>query len=458
MKKLSVFIILIAAIFTLSACNTGQGAGAQPSPSVSGASQGAESAPAAEDDLSVTIEDTVAAPASVASTEEQPLSSPTPSSSGAYEAIPLPEEMRAMWISFLEWQEIDISTEEALRTNVGQMFDNCASMGLNTVIVAVRPFADALYKSEYYPWSHLITGTQGTDPGFDPLAAMIEEAHARNLRIEAWINPYRVQHPTHGPDTLSENNPATANPSWVRKEGGLWLDPGLPEVRELVVNGVVEIVENYEIDGIHFDDYFYPEGNTAAFDAETYTKYGNGEDLGSWRRGNVNEMVRSVYAAIQAANPSVSFGISPQGNNENNYNMHHCDIKLWMSEPGYVDYIMPQLYWGFDYIRNGNDKAAFANKVDEWSSYRLLTDVKLYAGLGAYRIGEGDQSDSYSGEWQSGHVLADMAQYISEAELFDGFALFNYNSLFPGEDSTYAALAAQEALALTAVLTEAETQ
>ncbi|MGI6153178.1 MAG: glycoside hydrolase family 10 protein [Christensenellaceae bacterium] len=409
------------------------------------------------DDISDEDGEGEAAPAASVVTELEPVlqeeqAVPEETAPALYCAMPLPEEMQAMWISFLEWNDRDISTEEALRTETEQMFDNCVSMGLNTVIVAVRPFADALYDSEHYPWSHLVSGAQGTDPGFDPLAVLVELAHEKGLRIEAWLNPYRVQHPEHGPDVLSEDSPAVQNASWVRKQTGLWLDPGLPEVRELVINGVAEIVENYEVDGIHFDDYFYPEGNTSAFDAQTYAQYGEGMELAEWRRQNINEMVKGAYAAVKEVNPSVSFGISPQGNNTNNYNEQHCDINLWMEQPGYADYIMPQLYWGFNYVgSDGNTKAAFNNKTAEWTEYPLHEDVKLYAGLGAYRIGDGDSGHGDQSEWRCGHNLADMVAQLRSAG-FSGFALFRYDSLYPPQDSEYAALAAQEVAALTALL------
>ena len=305
----------------------------------------------------------------------------------AYTAIAPPEEMRAMWISFLEWKETDFSTEETLRAAFGQMLDNCAGLGLNTAIVAVRPFGDAYYPSAYYPWSDLLTGTQGADPGYDPLAVMIEEAHARGLRLEAWINPYRVKDTKNGPETLSANNPAVVNPGWVRDvDGNLWYDPGLPEVREQIVNGVLEIVQGYDVDGIHFDDYFYPEftaaqkeaGTDIAFDEASYTQYGGGMGLGEWRRQNVSQMVQAVYAAVKAANPTASFGISVQGNNDNNYNTMHCDVRQWLAWDGYIDYIMPQLYWGFDYLTaSGRDTYAFKRIAAEWAFYPRADSVRL---------------------------------------------------------------------------------
>ena len=365
----------------------------------------------------------------------------------------LPEEMRAMWISYLEWQMIDLATEASARSAVAHMFDRCVEMGMNTVIVAVRPFGDAFYKSSVFPWSHLLTGTQGRDPGYDPLSMMVEEAHARSLRIEAWLNPYRVTHAVQGPSQLSQDNPASLHPEWVREVGGaLSYDPGIPEVRQLLLDGVLEIVQGYKVDGIHFDDYFYPEGSSASFDDKTYARYGGGAQLADWRRENVNILVRDVYAGIKNVNPDITFGISPQGNNDVNFNIQYSDVNLWLSEPGYADYVMPQLYWGFNYSVGGNDSAAFANKCAEWSAYPRDSSVKLYAGLGAYRIGMGDGGDNNMEEWNSGHNIADMVKYLRNANGFSGFAAFRYEFL-AAEGGLYA----KEREALTALLTGSAT-
>ncbi len=355
----------------------------------------------------------------------------------------LPEEMRAMWISYIEWESLDISTEEKMREEAGVMFDNCVDLGLNTAIVAVRPFSDALYKSAIYPWSHVLTGTQGQDPGYDPLAVLVEEAHARGLRIEAWINPYRVSADSNGPLTLSDTNPAVLHPEWAHETSGVWYDPGLPEVQQMVVDGVREIVQNYDVDGIHFDDYFYPETTVAAdeeggetdagsqeFDAATFARYGGGKELAAWRRANVDTLVQAVYGAVKEQNPDVSFGISPQGNNQNNYDMQYSDVCHWMATPGFVDYVMPQLYWGFGYrTSSGREDYAFANISATWAGYERAETVKLYAGLGAYRVGDGDGGSNDQAEWRSGHNVADMVAHLRTVKGFSGFALFRYQFL-----------------------------
>ncbi|MDL2254581.1 family 10 glycosylhydrolase [Ruminococcaceae bacterium OttesenSCG-928-I18] len=377
-------------------------------------------------------------------------------------AAPLPEEMRGMWISYLEWLKNDISTEEKLREVVQRMFGECRDMGLNTVIVQVRPFSDAFYPSEYFPWSHHLTDEQGEDPGYDPLAVMVEEAHAHGLRFEAWVNPYRIDLDGGdlGPGELSDDNPAVLHPEWVREveESGVWYDPGIPEVQQLIVDGVREIAEKYDVDGIHIDDYFYPaftaeqieDGEDVAFDEDTYAQYGEGQDLAAWRRENVNTLVRSCYDAIKQVDPEISFGISPQGNNDNNYNQQYSDVKLWMETPGYVDYVMPQLYWGFNYrLQNGSDRYAFGNITAEWAGYPRHESVRLYAGLGAYRIEEGDGGDNDQAEWESGHNLADMAEHLRGVDGFTGFALFRYEVLY-GRDASD--LAEDEIAALTEML------
>ena len=368
------------------------------------------------------------------------------------------QEYRAMWISYLEWQNVDFSTEAAFRAQAQQMLDNCADLGLNTVIAQVRSFADALYPSEIFPWSDLCTGQQGQDPGYDPLAILVEEAHARDLRIEAWINPYRVRlNSTTPAGELAEKNPAVQHPQWAKQVDGsdtLYLDPSSPEVQQYIVQGVTEILEHYPVDGIHFDDYFYPTTDPA-FDAPEYAAAGGGLSLEDWRRQNVNTLVAAVYDAVKSHSPKVSFGISPQGNPDNNYNGQYSDVGLWMREGGYVDYVMPQFYWGYGYTTGGGStRFAFENITKEWAAMERSPSVALYCGLGAYRIGVGDGGnyDNNTAQWNTGHNLADMMSTLRENG-FQGYAMFRYQHLF--ENAEYADMAAQEVDAIRANNTSA---
>ena len=354
-------------------------------------------------------------------------------------------EYRAMWISYLEWQNVDFSCEESFAQDVQTMLDNCVSLGMNVVLAQVRPFGDALYPSELFPFSHLCTGTQGQDPGYDPLALLVELAHEKGLEIEAWINPYRLQLSESMPAALADSNLANTHPEWVKQaNGGLYLNPASEDVRAYITAGVLELLENYPLDGIHLDDYFYPTTDPA-FDAEEYAASGTSLSLEDWRRQNVNELVRALYAAAHQADRPVRFGISPQGNNDNNYNGQYSDVGLWLSQPGYVDYVIPQLYWGNGHLlSSGSDRFAFENISAEWLALERAPEIRLMFGLGAYRIGEGDGCEADLAFWQSGSALAQQAQLARE-EGADGFALYRYDSLFA---SSQAELAASEVSAL----------
>lgn len=363
----------------------------------------------------------------------------------------------AMWLSYLEWESVDFSTEETFTRDVSAMLANCANLGVTTVIAQVRPFGDALYRSSVFPTSHLITGTQGDELAYDPLAILINGAHALGLRLEAWVNPYRVQLNENKPASLSAQNPAVlwqaqaATSGYVHEaNGGLYYDPGVPAVRTLIEDGVRELVENYAVDGIQFDDYFYPTTDTT-FDAETFVVYGEGQSLADWRRENVNTLVRETYALIKQANPACTFGISPSGNIQNNLDQQYSDVTLWLSTPGYVDYLMPQIYWGYHYTTaSGSTAYAFENCLADWCALERAASVQLYVGLGAYRIGDGDGSADATDEWSTGENLARMVRTAREQA--DGAALYRYDFLY--RNTNWDDLATKEAAALQLVLAE----
>ena len=386
-------------------------------------------------------------------------SAPLPGSSAdvqpAPAAKPSGEEYRAVWISYLEWQSADFSSEDAFRAQMGSWFDQYAAMGLNTVLAQVRPFGDALYPSAIFPWSSVCTGTQGRDPGFDPLAVLVEEAHARGLRLEAWLNPYRLALNDTVPGAFSTDNLATVHPEWVKQAaGGQYLDPSRQDVRDCIAAGVQEILDGYAVDGIHLDDYFYPTTDEA-FDAAEYAAAGSNLSLEDWRRENVNALVRQLYQLVHTGGRTagaVPLGISPQGNNDNNYAQQYSDAALWLSTPGYIDYAMPQVYWGYGYTTgSGSTRFAFENITAEWLALPRAEGVALYFGLGAYRIGDGDGGnyDHAQDQWQTGRNLADMVTTLRGAGA-DGFGL--YRSDFLLRNSAWPQLAQAECAALTEVL------
>ena len=346
-------------------------------------------------------------------------------------------EWRAVWVSYLDWAQLDFSTEETFRAGAAQLLDNCAGLGLNTVLAQVRPFGDALYRSSLFPWSHLCTGVQGQDPGFDPLDVFLTEAHSRGISVEAWVNPYRLRSSAAMPPNLAESGLANTHPEWVCTVGdGLYLNPAEPAAADYVVRGVAELVQNYAVDGIHFDDYFYPTTDES-IDAAQFAASGSG-DLTAWRRENVTALVAAVHHTVKAADPTLRFGISPQGNPDNDVNQQYSDVTAWLAaggEEAVIDYLCPQVYWGYGFtLQSGSTRFAFENIVPVWLSYPRAEGVALYFGLGAYRVGVGDggaNPDSVSG-WSTGSALAAQVDDL-RGQNAGGWALYRYGSLFGPE-------------------------
>ena len=343
-------------------------------------------------------------------------------------------EVRGVWISFLEFDHLLRGrTREQFTANIRRVLDACADYGINTVIVQVRPFADALYPSAYFPWSHFATGTEGVDPGFDPLAIMIDEAHARGMRFEAWINPYRIRTAGSRVPMCPSNQAAIwlseGNRAVINYNGIISYNPANAQARQLIVNGVVEIVRNYSVDAIHIDDYFYPT-TSAGFDAACFNAYRNAggtRSLADWRRHNVQTLMREMYSAIKAEDPNVLFGISPQSRIDYNFNNLYLDVARIASRPGYADYIMPQIYFGFEHATQ-----PFAQVLQEWNAMVNPNYVRLYIGLAPYKSG---LVDTWAGagryEWVNNtDLLARMVQASRAASNYRGFVLFRFDSLF----------------------------
>jgi len=265
------------------------------------------------------------------------------------------------------------------------------------------------------------------------------------MQLHAWCNPYRV---TNGPritrENLDPNNPAVLNPEWTfEREGKLFLDPGLPEVRKLVTDGLVEIVTNYkDIDGVHFDDYFYPARNMEE-DAETYKKYGGDfNDVEDWRRHNVDLLVKGIQEAVRKANPKAQWGISPSGiwankgadparlqhpegsatRGNSHYYAMFADTRKWVKE-GWLDYLVPQIYWHI-----GFDVADFKALADWWDDVAKGTKVKMYIGLASYRVNRNSPTES----WKSPDELVRQLDYLKTKPNIDGFVFFTMRNFNPG--------------------------
>lgn len=353
-----------------------------------------------------------------------------------------PDELAAAWVSFLELTDLFKGADEAnFRTKFEEYALKAELFGLNALIVQVRPYADALYPSDVYPWSHIITGTQGKDPGYDPLKVMVEVCHQHHLEIHAWVNPYRVK----GKNNLQLSADNTAlkwyndkdSDAVLSVDGGLYLNPGNEQAKQLVLDGISELVSKYDVDGIHMDDYFYPSADTG-YDAETFTAYtaaGGKGDLSAFRRTNVDDLVGRIYRLIKEVKPAVQFGISPGGNIEKNYNEQFADVARWLSTEGYVDYVMPQIYFGFEH-----GTLPFDSTADKWAEMKTAPGVKLYAGLPAYKIGT---RDSYAGtgenEWMTAtENLKTMVLHLRSKKEYSGFAIYSFTSLFYPDEAVKA--------------------
>lgn len=342
------------------------------------------------------------------------------------------EEMRGVWVSYMElsMENESSKTQKAFEDKFTEIAQKCRESGFNTLIVQVRPFCDALYKSGYFPWSHILTGTQGENPQYDALQVMCNICKENNLKIHAWINPYRVSS-NETPKKLSENNPYIKNSEiGIKTDNGIFLDPSNETAQQLICDGVNEIAENYDVDGIQFDDYFYPTEDES-FDKKQHEayieKYGkeNCMSLDNWRMQNVNTLICKVYRTIKSVDLSVEFGISPQGNIGNNDGLY-ADVKSWCTCKGFADYICPQIYFSLE-----NPALTFEDCLNSWTSLDFDENVKLYVGLGGYKAGKGEYDEE---TWLlSDSILADEYDILRNNKSVRGFMLYSYSCL---EDDT----------------------
>ncbi len=325
--------------------------------------------------------------------------------------------IRACWISYIDIENnLKGLDENEFVSKVEEMYSQILDNGMNTVIVHVRAMGDAIYESELFPFSQYISENRKTLE-YDPLYIMLKLAHEKGLRFEAWINPYRI----------SLNNTTTNNfksTDYYEKykdfiieynnstnENCLSFDPGKEKTVELIKKEISYLLENYEVDGIHFDDYFYVSGMMDELNSDK-------------KKENVNILIKEVYEQIKEINKECTFGISPAGNLDN-AREQGADIDMWLSVEGYVDYIMPQIYWTDRYMTNGQIYPMFTEKCKEWKSINHL-NIPMYVGLALYRVGEESNIDL---DWKESDYNI-VRQYITALKYgFDGFALFRYEWL-----------------------------
>ena len=338
------------------------------------------------------------------------------------------EDMRGVWVTYMTLDvENESDKETAFKTRIDDIISEIKQGGFNTLIVQVRPFCDAIYESNVYPWSHILTGTQGESPGYDPLKYICDSCHKNGIAVHAWVNPYRVK-TANTPEILSDDNPyINENSIGFELNGAVYLKPHSKEVQALIVNGIKELVDNYEIDGVQFDDYFYPE-NCGDFDNEAYKEYKaaskDPHSLTDWRMEQVNTLIKAVYNAVHTKK-DIIFGISPQGNLSNNKTLY-ADVERWCAEHGYIDYICPQIYFSLD-----NPALSFEDSLHEWTALRKHKDLKLYIGLAGYKAGT---QDADNGTWaDNADILKTEIELLYEQKA-DGFMLYSYDSFHNKEN------------------------
>jgi uncharacterized lipoprotein YddW (UPF0748 family) len=351
---------------------------------------------------------------------------------------------KGLWVAtvyHIDFPSTPTTEPSLLKADINAILDTAEAAGMNAVIVQVRPTGDALYASSIYPWSKFLTGEEDLAPqnGFDPLEYWVEEAHKRGIECHAWLNPYRITRDlkadiTDPFATLSSKNPAVKSPNLTVRytDGNLYYNPGLPEVESLIIAGVEELINAYDIDGIHFDDYFYPGQDFE--DSSAYNRYKYfGESRDDFRRRSVTHMIAEVYKTVHNLSNDVVFGVSPFGiwandtsspdgsktRGNQSYSSHYADTKTWV-ERGIVDYIAPQLYWHIGY--NIADYKVLANW---WADLVEGTDVDLYIGHGAYRV----QTSDISAPWYGTSEIEKQIILNQTLPAIKGSIYYNYSAL-----------------------------
>lgn len=338
------------------------------------------------------------------------------------------EEIRGIYISYLEYLNNFYGNSKTVNEKIiNSMIDNISASGFNNVFLHVSPFSDSIYNSEIFPYSNVLTGTEGKNPGFDYLEFFIKLAHQRKIKVHAWINPYRISF-INDISKLSKDNPAykLLNTSSVyQDDNGIYYNPSSEIVKDLILKQVEEIIKNYDIDGIHFDDYFYMQKE---IDQEEYHQYREKKEISlkEFRLMHTNDLIKRVYSLIKKKDNRIIFSIAPDGCINNNYLYHYADVKYWLENKNYVDIIMPQIYYGFK-----NQYAPFNSVLDNWISLVKNDDIKIVPVLAFYKIGTED-NDAGTGkmEWINDELIINRQIELIKYNNLKGYTMFRYDFLF----------------------------
>ena len=335
------------------------------------------------------------------------------------------EEQRGVFISYIELEEyIKKDSIEEAKKNINKILNNIKNFNLNTIILQVRPTADAIYDSKIFPYSLYVTKEEGKKT-FDILDYFITESRKKNIKLIAWINPYRIR-TKDDINSITEKSPAYKylNTDTIYINKGIFFNPSKKEVEKLIIDGVKELL-NYKIDGILFDDYFYPDKNIDIKDYEEYLKNNEYLTLEEYHLKIISRMVEKVHQECQKKN--IPFGISPDGNIDNNYQIHFADIKEWLKSDKYLDFIMPQIYYGFY-----NSTKGYLNVLKEWEELLKEEKIKFYVALAFYKVGI---EDNYAKEGRKEWIINDnilMREILLSRNVknYSGFTLFRYDNVF----------------------------
>ena len=341
------------------------------------------------------------------------------------------EEKRAVFISYIELGNyLRGKDEKEMKKVIDEVIDTSKNFGFNMLILQVRAFSDAIYYSNIFPSSRTVVNKEGDSLPFDILKYFINKAHKNNLEVHAWINPYRISN-TIDTTKISKDNPAnkylnTSNAIIIEGKG-IYYNPASKEVSNLILEGIKELITNYDVDGIHFDDYFYPDSET--IDQKEYQEaLKNNKDLSlrDFRLSITTSLIKDTYDLIKSYDKNILFGISPDGNIDNNYNSNYIDTKLFATSKGYVDYLMPQVYYGFL-----NSVKPFDATVKSWNNL-ITNDISLIPALAFYKTGNEDTyAKEGSDEWLTyNNIIANEVLLSRTLSNYQGFAIFRYDSIF----------------------------
>ncbi len=345
------------------------------------------------------------------------------------------KELRGVWISCYDHISAYGKSENEYLAETDKMFETIKNCGLNTAFVHLRAFSDAFYESDIFPYSVYIAGSQGGSLAFDPFELMLKSAEKYGISVHGWINPFRISAKT-DISVLPDNNPAkiilesgNLNGEICILDNGIYYNPTCESNHKLILDGIKEIIEKYDIDGIHIDDYFYPstDENIDKIQFDNYLSEGGMLSLSEWRKTNINAFVSAIYSAVKSCNENIIFSISPAADIKANENKQFAECQLWLSSEGYADLIIPQIYFGFNH-----ETLPFYETLQDWGMLKRSPSVNLACGIAAYKC---DETFSYLNEnekadWQNNkNILSTQLNLIRENKNYCGFVVFSFGDL-----------------------------